>query len=74
MPFSLDRTLHIGNGAISGAAEALAKLRSSLPDAKILFVTNTTKESRRLMHARLERLGFDIALDEVRTRESALVM
>lgn len=39
------------------------RLRSS--NASIKFVTNTTKESKNILHNRLTRLGFDIKKEEI---------
>ena len=39
------------------------RLRKS--SASIKFVTNTTKESKRILHDRLTKLGFDIKKDEI---------
>lgn len=40
---------------------------SRLRDAKIevKFVTNTTKESRRILYERLKKLGFELNIDEI---------
>ena len=53
----------MGNKAIGGAVRALEKLRDS--GVKLQFVTNTTKESRRKLLARLHGLGFDVREEEV---------
>ncbi|KAF4513954.1 UNVERIFIED_CONTAM: hypothetical protein B566_EDAN018190 [Ephemera danica] len=59
----LSGTLHIENTAIAGAVEALERLRGSgLP---VKFVTNTTKESSRVLHSRLVNLGFRVDKDEI---------
>ncbi|XP_051168318.1 haloacid dehalogenase-like hydrolase domain-containing protein 2 [Leptopilina boulardi] len=59
----LSGTLHIDNLAISGAQEALSRLRNT--DTKIKFVTNTTKESKNVLYNRLKNLGFDIKKEEI---------
>uniref|UniRef100_A0A131XAZ7 Haloacid dehalogenase-like hydrolase domain-containing protein 2 n=1 Tax=Hyalomma excavatum TaxID=257692 RepID=A0A131XAZ7_9ACAR len=59
----LSGTLHVDDKIIPGAAEALERLRAA--GIQIKFVTNTTKESRRLLHERLVSLGFRISLDEI---------
>ncbi|XP_057338610.1 haloacid dehalogenase-like hydrolase domain-containing protein 2 [Microplitis mediator] len=59
----LSGTIHIDNTVIPGAIEALKKLRTT--NAKIKFVTNTTKESKSSLHNRLTNLGFDIKKDEI---------
>ncbi|XP_022920226.2 haloacid dehalogenase-like hydrolase domain-containing protein 2 [Onthophagus taurus] len=61
----LSGTLHIDNQIIPGAIEALKLLRKS--DLKIKFVTNTTKESKNILYNRLQKLGFDVQLDEIHT-------
>jgi HAD superfamily hydrolase (TIGR01458 family) len=67
----LSGTLHIEDLIIPGSLEALAKLRAH-PKIKIKFVTNTTKESRSRLLARLHRLGFsDISEDQLHTSLSA---
>ncbi|CAG0913194.1 unnamed protein product [Notodromas monacha] len=65
----LSGTLHVDDAAIAGAQEALRRLRSKISCVK--FVTNTTKESKRLLHSRLTKMGFDIAVDEIYTSLSA---
>lgn len=40
-------------------------------NVKIKFVTNTTKESKRILHDRLTRIGFDINRDEIFTSLTA---
>ncbi|CAB3378538.1 Hypothetical predicted protein [Cloeon dipterum] len=59
----LSGTLHIDDTAIPGAVEALKRLRSS--GIKVRFVTNTTKESSRSLHARLSSLGFEVDRKEM---------
>ncbi|XP_063987804.1 haloacid dehalogenase-like hydrolase domain-containing protein 2 [Diachasmimorpha longicaudata] len=59
----LSGTLHIDNSVIPGAVSALKRLRTT--DVKIKFVTNTTKESKSCLYDRLNKLGFDIAKNEI---------
>jgi HAD superfamily hydrolase (TIGR01458 family) len=61
----LDGVLYVEDDPIAGAVEALAALRAS--GRTLRFVTNTTSRPRRLILARLERLGFDVAPDELVT-------
>ena len=61
----LDGVLYVEDDPIAGAVEALAALRAS--GRSLRFVTNTTSRPRRLILARLERLGFDVAPDELVT-------
>jgi HAD superfamily hydrolase (TIGR01458 family) len=61
--FDLDGTLYTDAGAIPGAVEALAALqRRGIP---VLFVTNTTRRSRRLLAERLAGYGFAARPDDV---------
>lgn len=59
----LSGTLHIDNEVTPLAKEALQRLRES--NVKLKFVTNTTKESRRVLYERLINLGFNIDIDEI---------
>lgn len=59
----LSGTLHRENEAITGAVEALKKLRAS--GVKIRFVTNTTKESKNVLHTRLANCGFELKKEEI---------
>lgn len=61
----LSGTLHVEDAAVPGAQEALKRLR----DASLIirFVTNTTKESKRDLLARLKKLEFDISEEEIFT-------
>ncbi|XP_076314910.1 haloacid dehalogenase-like hydrolase domain-containing protein 2 [Tachypleus tridentatus] len=65
----LSGTIHIENCAICGAADALKRLRKTC--LKIRFVTNTTKESKRILWERLTNLGFSIEQDEIFTSLTA---
>ncbi|XP_067130243.1 haloacid dehalogenase-like hydrolase domain-containing protein 2 [Centruroides vittatus] len=59
----LNGTLHIENTAVPGAVDALNRLRES--NVNIRFVTNTTKESKRLLWERLVGLGFSLKPEEM---------
>lgn len=65
----LSGTLHVDKSAIPGAPEALSKLRAA--NIRIKFVTNTTKESKRLLHENLTNLGFIIEKEEIFTSLTA---
>ncbi|XP_072353554.1 haloacid dehalogenase-like hydrolase domain-containing protein 2 [Scyliorhinus torazame] len=65
----LSGTLHIEDTAISGAQEALQKLRSA--PVAVKFVTNTTKECKQTLFERLQKLDFDIQEDEIFTSLTA---
>ncbi|KAJ8957563.1 hypothetical protein NQ318_020603 [Aromia moschata] len=54
----LSGTLHIDNQAIPGCVEALKRLLTK--KLHIKFVTNTTKESQRVLYERLIGLGFQV--------------
>ncbi|KAL4229308.1 Haloacid dehalogenase-like hydrolase domain-containing protein 2 [Mactra antiquata] len=65
----LSGTIHIDDNEIPGSINALKKIRQS--NLQIKFVTNTTKESKRLLHARLTKIGFDIKQEEIFTSLTA---
>ncbi|KAK7489932.1 hypothetical protein BaRGS_00018797 [Batillaria attramentaria] len=65
----LSGTLHIDDMEVPGSVEALKRLRKS--GMNIKFVTNTTKESKRVLHDHLLSLGFDIKRDEIFTSLTA---
>ncbi|XP_047487427.1 haloacid dehalogenase-like hydrolase domain-containing protein 2 [Penaeus chinensis] len=65
----LSGTIHVEDAVIPGSIEALKKLRAT--DVKVKFVTNTTKESKRKLHERLTKIGFDIHKDEIFTSLTA---
>lgn len=57
--------LHVGDRAVPGAVEALARLRST--GIPIRFLTNTTRSPRRMLVQLLRRLDFAIAPEEIQT-------
>ncbi|CAK6447967.1 unnamed protein product [Pipistrellus nathusii] len=61
----LSGTIHVEDTALPGAQEALKRLRAA--SLTVRFVTNTTKESKRDLLARLKKLEFDISEDEIFT-------
>jgi HAD superfamily hydrolase (TIGR01458 family) len=61
----LDGVLYVEDEPVPGAREAVAELRSR--GLALRFVTNTTSRPRRLILGRLQRLGFDLAPDELST-------
>ncbi|XP_033952476.1 haloacid dehalogenase-like hydrolase domain-containing protein 2 isoform X2 [Pseudochaenichthys georgianus] len=65
----LSGTLHIEDTAVPGAQDALNSLRQASVDVK--FVTNTTKESKRSLVERLQRLDFHVQEKEIFTSLSA---
>lgn len=59
----LEGTLYIGDAAVPGAADALARLRAAgLP---FRLVTNTTSRSRAMLVERLGGLGISASADEI---------
>lgn len=64
----LSGTLHVEDEITPDAANALKRLRESF---KVRFVSNTTKECRAALLARLQKLGFEIGKDEMVTSLSA---
>ncbi|KAH8395592.1 hypothetical protein KR222_001690 [Zaprionus bogoriensis] len=65
----LSGTLHVEDEPTPDAVAALQKLRDSgLP---VKFVTNTTKDSKRTLHERLSRIGFQLEIDEIYSSLSA---
>ena len=65
----LSGVLHVGTRALPGAAAALQRLRGSgLP---LRFVTNTTRNTRRVVGENLRRLGFAIDEHEIFTAPRA---
>ncbi|OQV18064.1 Haloacid dehalogenase-like hydrolase domain-containing protein 2 [Hypsibius exemplaris] len=65
----LSGTLHVDDQAQPGAVAAIDRLRQS--GIPLRFVTNTTKESKRLIHQRLLNMGFHIKIDEIFTSLTA---
>ncbi|CAD6996849.1 haloacid dehalogenase-like hydrolase domain-containing protein 2 [Ceratitis capitata] len=65
----LSGTLHIEDEPTPSAVEALKRLRDT--NIHIKFVTNTTKESRKTLHNRLTKIGFELQADEIYSSLSA---
>jgi len=61
----IDGVMHVGDEAIDGAVEALVELREL--SAGLRLVTNTTSKSRGQIVEQLQRLGFDVSVNEVLT-------
>jgi HAD superfamily hydrolase (TIGR01458 family) len=61
----IDGVLHVGEETIEGAIEALVELRQL--SAGLRLVTNTTSKSRGQIVEQLQRLGFDVSVNEVLT-------
>ena len=61
----LDGTLYVGGEPVAGAREAVASLKDS--GLAIRYVTNTTREPRRLVCERLLSLGFEVEEREIFT-------
>lgn len=67
----LSGTLHIEDSAVPGAQEALRRLRSA--PLAVKFVTNTTKECKRILFERLQTMSFDISADDIFTSLTAAI-
>lgn len=66
----LSGVLYVGSEPVEGAAEALARLRTSgLP---LRFITNTTRSTREAIGNKLRGFGFEIADDEIFTAPAAV--
>ena len=61
----LDGVLYVEDEPVAGAVDAVAGLREA--GLALRLVTNTTSRPRRMIVERLERLGFDVAADDVVT-------
>lgn len=65
----LSGVLYVGDQAIPGAIEAIARLdEHRIPRC---FITNTTRRTPAAVHRSLNNLGFDIALQDIFTASSA---
>lgn len=61
--------LHVGDDAIPGAVDALARLRAA--NLPLRFLTNTTRTPRDRIAAKLQRMGFAIDAAEIQTAAHA---
>ena len=61
----LSGTLHVGRQPLPGAIEAVERLRNA--GYRVRFVSNTSSKSRRRLLGALQKIGFDIAYDELFT-------
>ncbi len=61
----LDGVLYVEDEPLPGAAEAVERLRRH--GLALRFATNTTSRPRRLIHERLQRLGFNVEPEEIIT-------
>lgn len=61
----LDGTLYVGDSAVPGAVDAVARLRTR--NVPFRLVTNTTTRSRRMLVERLAGYGFTVAPEEIMT-------
>ena len=68
----LNGTLHVGDRPLPGAIEAVQELRKN--GFLLKFVTNSSRESRRSLLARLRRIGFDVADEELHSALTAAKM
>ncbi|XP_054742670.1 haloacid dehalogenase-like hydrolase domain-containing protein 2 [Anastrepha obliqua] len=65
----LSGTLHVEDEPTPNAVYALKRLRET--NIHIKFVTNTTKESRKTLHERLQKMGFELETSEIFSSLSA---
>jgi HAD superfamily hydrolase (TIGR01458 family) len=65
----LSGTLHIEDLALPGATEGIKRLKGLA--VQLLYVTNTSKESKNSLVFRLNRIGFQVSPDEVFSSLSA---
>ncbi len=68
----LDGVVYVGEQALPGAPEAIARLRAE--GKRILFLTNDPRHARRDYAAKLERLGVSATVDDVLTSGSATAL
>ncbi|GAA6000097.1 hypothetical protein JCM10207_006050 [Rhodosporidiobolus poonsookiae] len=66
----LSGTLHVGDTATPGAATALRRLREA--NVALRFVSNTSKESRSSLLAKMRKMDLDVREDELFTSLSAV--
>ncbi|MFW2374623.1 MAG: TIGR01458 family HAD-type hydrolase [Gammaproteobacteria bacterium] len=64
----LSGVLYEGDCALPGAVDALKRLSRQLP---VAYVTNTSRKPRSTVHAMLQSMGFDIAVQDVFTAATA---
>ncbi|KAH8412231.1 hypothetical protein KR009_000594 [Drosophila setifemur] len=67
----LSGTLHVEDDPTPNAVQALSKLRDS--GVAVKFVTNTTKDSKKTLHERLCKIGFQLEQSEIYSSLSAAV-
>ncbi|ELK43938.1 hypothetical protein D478_01045 [Brevibacillus agri BAB-2500] len=63
--FDLDGTIFIGDRLLPGVGKTFAALRAN--EKKIMFLTNTTVQTRADCQARLEKLGLCVEREEIMT-------
>jgi len=68
--FDLDGTLYVGEEAVPGAVELVARLRAS---HKIAYFTNNSRNTAVEVREKLARLGFEVRDGEVSTSAAAAV-
>ncbi|XP_034098575.1 haloacid dehalogenase-like hydrolase domain-containing protein 2 [Drosophila albomicans] len=65
----LSGTLHVEDDPTPNAVAALQRLRES--GISVKFVTNTTKDSKKSLHERLTKIGFQLDVNEIYSSLSA---
>jgi HAD superfamily hydrolase (TIGR01450 family) len=66
--FDLDGTLYLGDEAVAGAVDLVARVRRS---HRVAFFTNNSAKSAREVREKLQRLGFEARPEEVHTSSAA---
>ena len=64
----LSGVLYEGDRVLTGAVDALKRLRQNYP---VAYVTNTSRKTRKSVHAMLQNMGFDIDEQDVFTAATA---
>jgi HAD superfamily hydrolase (TIGR01458 family) len=66
----LSGTIHRGSAVIPGAPQAIRLLREA--GVPFRFVTNTSRKTRQMLHADLERFGIEVPAEHIFTAPSAV--
>lgn len=70
--FDLDGVLYVGSQVIDGATQALKRIRKSGIICR--FITNTSTQSIRSLHHKLQQLGLDIGYNEIISAPQAALL
>src|SRR5512136_2630293 len=61
--FDLDGCVYAGNELLPGVGEVLTRLRGS--GRRVLYLTNNSRETGQDLLGKLQRLGIEVAADEI---------